>query len=115
MGTDVRLKLKNLEIKGDMSMAHLGRKYPFQQNDGTIEKDANKLWPEINRIEQEIRAKLAFHIGYTASSIEEAQTMLQGIDQDISGWVEELVQYGRKILLANILHDSAGFLYLEDC
>lgn len=115
MGTDVRLKLKNLEIKGDLSMADLGRKWPLQQNDGAIETDVDKLWPEVERIQEAMKAKVAFNIGYSANSLEEARDMVRDMEPDIDGWIDELVQYGRKILLANILHDSAGYLYLEDC
>jgi len=115
MGTDIRLKLKNLEIKGDLTMASLGRKWPLQRQDGAIETDVDKLWPYVNRIEDELKNRLAFLIGYTPKDLGEAQTMLRDAETDVAGMVEELVNYGRAILLANILHDSAGFLYLEDC
>ena len=113
MGTDIRLKTK--EIAGGMCRAHLGRKWPLQQNDGVIETDADKLWPKVNDIESDLKAELNVLIGYTPKSVQELEYIQQQIDEKIAGIVDELVQYGRKILLANILHDSAGLLYLEDC
>ena len=121
MGTDVQLMLDTEKVflvpPAKMCMAQLGRGYHLREPSGgeRIEMDQNELWDQVYKIEEEIKRKLAFHTGYTPSNIEEARSILQDIDQDIAGWVGELVQYGRKILLANILQDSAGYLKLEDC
>lgn len=115
MGTDIRLKLKNLEIDGDLAMANLGRKWPLTEDGGKIETEQAKLWNRVTEIEKDLAKSVATYLAYTPKSYKEIDIMMHQVESDLAGIVEELVNYGRKILLANILHDSAGFLYLEDC
>lgn len=119
MGTDSNLVLigeKTHGMRHNLCLARLGRKYTLQELvDGEyILTDEETLWSRVNKIEKCMKQRIAFLVGYTPKTVDEAEIMLVDLGLDIANTVEELVHYGRKILLANILSDGAGFLQLED-
>lgn len=116
MGTDLRLVINGKKVgEGhDICIAHVGRKWPFTHEGGHLETDQDKIWPRVNEIETEMKKRASFLVGYSPHNINEAQNILQDLELDIAGWVEELVNHGQAILLAKILHDSAGYIKTED-
>lgn len=115
MGTDVKLMLTDDGCgRTKQCVAHLGRKHALGCYGETFEKDADKLWPKINRIEEDARKELAILIGYTPKDHAELEHIVQVTEDKLTEVVENLVNLGRRIMLANILTDSAGILKLED-
>jgi hypothetical protein len=118
MGVDVQLMLDTEKVflvpPAKMCMAKLGRRYHLREGE-RIEMDQDRLWPQVNKIEEEIKKKIGTLIFYNPKDWEEGAEIQNEMEIAITGWVEELVQYGRKILLANVLQDSAGHLKVEDC
>lgn len=117
MGTDAKLVLAGKKIDGitgDLCMAHLGRKHSLGCYGEPVEEYVNRLWPKVTMIEETIKKRVAVVTSYTPKDFDELESIQAELELEITNWVEDLVNFGRKIMLANILHDSAGYLKIKD-
>ena len=115
MGTDVKLVLTADGCgRTKQCVAHLGRKHGLGCYGEAFEKDGVKHWSKVNRIEEDLQKELAVLIGYTPKNHAELEHIVQATEDKRTEVGENLVNLGRRIMLANILTDSAGILKLED-
>jgi hypothetical protein len=117
MGVDVKLMLVGKKVggmKSNLCLAHLGRKHNLGCYSETFEENGVRHWSKVSSIENDLKRELSVLIGYTPKSHAEMEHILQVTDEKLTEVVDRLVNLGRRIMLADILRNSAGYLKLED-
>jgi hypothetical protein len=110
MGTDLRLLYK-LDDQSARVLANLGRKHHY----GDDIKDTEKHEYDATVKAAHLKMYCHFMLGWKPDTIDIAQEAMVDVEQVIQEFADEFIKFGQRILLAQILNDSAGLLEVEDC
>ena len=114
MGVDYRLMLDCQKTDGlqrdKLCMADLGRKDYF----GDDIKDTEQH--EYDAVIKTAHLKMYAHfmLGWKPDTMDIAQEAMLDVEQVCQEFADEFIKLGQRIMLAQILNDSAGYLEVEE-
>ena len=95
-----------LLVKNNRIIADLGRAYHYYENINEIEKDYAVLISRTLACRDNAIKRVNMYLGYSPPNIEVFADIRHIIEDEFENLRETLVQYGKKLLIADLLDDS---------
>lgn len=97
MGVNLILK------RGNEAIADLGRSYHYKTDSNELLFEYNELEKVCKELKIDILSTLTTQASYTPNSYKELTEMLAENDSLVEYWVEELINLGKKMLIAELI------------
>lgn len=109
MGTDLQLLYRE-DDKSARVLADLGRKHHY----GDDLKDTEQHEYDAAVKAAHLKMYCHFMLGWKPDTIDIAQEAMADVEQVVQEFADEFIKLGQRMLLAQILNDSAGYLEVEE-